>query len=95
MNKKLKQKWIKALRSGEFKQCTGQLKAPKVKEYCCLGVLCNIAKDTRNIESRGGLLKRQLKAFDLPAEKENMLICMNDYQGLDFNTIADWIEVNL
>lgn len=34
--------WIKALRSGKYKQGTGYL--CKNDKYCCLGVLCEIAK---------------------------------------------------
>lgn len=45
--KDLKKAWVKALRSGEYKQCTGELHGYKVKTdnldddvgYCCLGVL--------------------------------------------------------
>lgn len=31
-------KWVAALRSGEYKQCDGQLASPN--GYCCLGVAC-------------------------------------------------------
>jgi hypothetical protein len=41
MNKKLKQKWITALKSGVYKQTTGKLKDNT--GYCCLGVLCEVA----------------------------------------------------
>ncbi len=34
------EKWIKALRSGDFQQCRGALKTNK--GYCCLGVLCEL-----------------------------------------------------
>lgn len=40
MDKKLKTKWIKALRSGKYKQGSGRLK--KGNTYCCLGVLAAI-----------------------------------------------------
>jgi len=44
MNPKIKEKWIEALRSGEYKQ--GQEALLNVyedtKEYCCLGVLCEL-----------------------------------------------------
>lgn len=36
-------KWIKALRSGEYKQTTGALRDNE--GFCCLGVLCDITKD--------------------------------------------------
>lgn len=40
-----KQDWIDALRSGEFKQCTGTLakRENSTISYCCLGVLATIA----------------------------------------------------
>lgn len=43
MNQEVKQKWVAALRSGEYKQGAGYLKNSK-GEYCCLGVLCDVAK---------------------------------------------------
>lgn len=36
------QAWMAALRSGEYHQGTGQLQA--CSEYCCLGVLCEVAE---------------------------------------------------
>ena len=43
MKKNIANKWIKALRSGKYKQGTGSLKTKEGK-YCCLGVLCEITK---------------------------------------------------
>ena len=42
MNQTIKQKWVDALRSGEYEQGTGCLKNSSGK-YCCLGVLCDLA----------------------------------------------------
>ena len=48
MNKIVKRKWLKALRSGEYKQGSGQLVTkpnyPNNEDYlfCCLGVLQNL-----------------------------------------------------
>lgn len=48
MDEQLKQKWIKALRSGRYKQTTNTLRAIDQKGeptgYCCLGVLCAISR---------------------------------------------------
>jgi hypothetical protein len=41
MNPDVKQMWLKDLRSGEFEQGQGYLRAED--KYCCLGVLCEIA----------------------------------------------------
>lgn len=44
MKKKIADLWVKALRSGEFKQGKGRLeRRGDTKEYCCLGVLCELA----------------------------------------------------
>ena len=40
MNQDVKQKWITALRSGEYKQIDGRLR--KGDYYCCLGVLTDL-----------------------------------------------------
>ena len=45
MNQDIKDKWINALRSGEYRQGTGALKNSDA--FCCLGVLCDLhAKET-------------------------------------------------
>ena len=46
MNKEIKEKWVKALRSGEYRQGRGYLRKekndnPNKFNYCCLGVLVN------------------------------------------------------
>lgn len=40
MDKAIKRKWVKALRSGKYKQAREALK--RGDRYCCLGVLCNV-----------------------------------------------------
>ncbi len=40
MNQEIKQKWVAALRSGEYKQGQGELNGDG--GYCCLGVLCDL-----------------------------------------------------
>lgn len=50
MDKVWKQKWIAALRSGEYQQGTGQLSYTQTgeeefTEYCCLGVLCSLVEE--------------------------------------------------
>jgi hypothetical protein len=42
MKKEIADKWIEALRSGEYKQGTGTLQ--NKCGYCCLGVLCKLAE---------------------------------------------------
>jgi hypothetical protein len=45
MKNNIMKKWVKALRSGKFKQGTGTLKQFNSKgqaQHCCLGVLCEL-----------------------------------------------------
>lgn len=49
MKKEIAKKWIKALRSGKYKQGKGYLKQFTSKNeprHCCLGVLCELYNDT-------------------------------------------------
>lgn len=52
MDKKIKERWVKALRSGEFEQGEGMLckvGADGQRRYCCLGVLSQLAVRSRVI----------------------------------------------
>ena len=59
MRQEVKKKWIAALRSGEYKQGRESLR-PTENTYCCLGVLCDLYKQTRH---KGKWL---LNDFDYP-----------------------------
>lgn len=56
MNPEVKQKWVEALLSGEYKQGTGRLRTKTITTvpfdprdlYCCLGVLCDIYRKETN-----------------------------------------------
>jgi hypothetical protein len=52
MNNQVKQLWVEALRSGEYKQSTGFLHNHADGSYCALGVLCEIARQE-------GIINRQ------------------------------------
>lgn len=49
MKQNIMKQWIKALRSGKYKQGTGTLKQYDSKgnaQHCCLGVLCELYNET-------------------------------------------------
>ncbi len=46
MNSQVKEKWIAALRSGEYQQGDGKLR--NRDGYCCLGVLCDLYSKEKN-----------------------------------------------
>ena len=43
MKKEIAEKWVAALRSGDYKQHTSFLANAARTEHCCLGVLCELA----------------------------------------------------
>lgn len=43
MNKDIADKWVAALRSGEFAQGDNRLRGTAADDYCCLGVLSELA----------------------------------------------------
>lgn len=74
MDKKLKAKWIKALRSGQYKQGTGYLCRADLdtpKAFCCLGVLFDI-QGAEWVDDNDGHYSRSCK-FDGEAYRANSL----------------------
>ena len=49
MNQEIKQKWLAALRSGEYEQGTQTLRSFDNK-FCCMGVLCDLYIKEKNAE---------------------------------------------
>ena len=101
MKRELKSKWIKALRSGKYKQGKGRLK--KNGKFCCLGVLRDVVNPKDRRGENGMLSPKQLDEFGLTDNKQNFLASRNDGLGMqnpdrlqwNFNQIADYIQANL
>lgn len=104
MNPRLKEEWVKALRSGDYEQGTVRL-CNDDDQFCCLGVLADIAIDSFWLPRWGGwMLDEGDRALTLGTDIEKKLrlhgkdighlIEMND-GGSSFETIANWIEENL
>lgn len=103
-NKTNVKKWVKALRSGKFKQCTGKLSSGA--EHCCLGVVCVLAgmKPRKEKESGNIFFGRERGELPLKAQRwlgvadsdpfigKNRAIFWNDIVTLSFSEIADKIE---
>ena len=55
MNHEVMQKWVKALRSGDYEQIDGRLRSYGPDKcgkysYCCLGVLCDLHRQEFNAD---------------------------------------------
>ncbi len=96
--KEFKEKWLKALRSGEYKQ--GKRTLRKDDLFCCLGVACDIMGYSKE-DTEGGCyiptsFERVPKILRASGEIPNHLGRMNDNKGgMSFSEIADYIEENL
>jgi len=99
------ERWVTALRSGEFPQGRGNLKNDA--GYCCLGVACVIEKIDPSLlfgkcfPSVGWLpedtllyIKGTIGEKFYSHHLEGTLASMND-SGKTFLEIADWIEANV
>ena len=97
MDKKLKARWVKALRSGKYKQGQGFLKSGG--EFCCLGVLRDIVHPRSKLANGSVLHDRHLQEFGLTSFLQAHLAAMNDGSPYErrrsFAEIATWIEKNL
>lgn len=100
MNPIWKEKWLKALRSGKFRQCSGALKSGNAygqPTYCCLGVLRELLPKQFHKMNRNGddylpaELDEELKLY---IKTQETLAELND-EGYSFDTIAGWIERNI
>ena len=109
MNPEIKDRWVAALRSGEYKQGTGRLR--RVNDtFCCLGVLCDLLDSDQwephaDYYSHGGLSYMNIPSNELREQvglhpdDVNILWKLNDGWGGEtpksFEEIADYIEENL
>lgn len=101
MKKEIADKWIKALRSGKYKQGKEDLHDSVHNTFCCLGVLCDIgyAQPHHNgdayIENDPDLTENcylETKDGYIPSLGTD-LAKLND-NGTTFEEIADIIEKN-
>lgn len=99
LNADFRKRWIKALRSGKFKQIEGALAGEGRGEYCVLGVaayVLGVKKQTMILESAGHprdvLTKEVMECSGI--DKCGHMIGMNDEQGIPFKDMADYLEEN-
>jgi hypothetical protein len=107
MDANIKQKWVEALRSGEYKQAQYGLK--RQGGFCCLGVLCDLHDNTKWENDEDGYSFYQIgdeiqstwlpesleKELAIPSSELSNLVTMNDADNKTFAEIADYIEQKL
>jgi hypothetical protein len=50
VNREVRDEWVRRLRSGEYTQGLLTLYRSSLNEYCCLGVLCEVAREAGVVE---------------------------------------------
>lgn len=109
MNKKIKKKWVEALRSGKYKQGHGMLckrDTDGTKYHCCLGVLT----DLYYRETQGHAMPKSFETKDFlsknvtawsgvgdedPQTGKSSISELNDADGKSFKQIANLIDKHL
>ncbi len=105
MKTRVKQAWITALRSGDYKQGKGSLLTCGLQDnkYCCLGVLVNIFENENDLkfdkDSTGEgrnhcnfLPSIVVQWSGVTVSQQEILASLND-RGIDFNLIARVIDM--
>lgn len=105
MNIAVIERWVAALRSGEYSQTKRSLR--NERGFCCLGVLCDTVKDDMDFDwfLRNGEWTFDGRSGYVPESVANYIniyvgaldryATMNDKQGMDFQEIAAQIEEDL
>lgn len=110
MNPEIKEKWLTSLRSGEFLQGRGCLRATDDLDgkdyYCSLGILCNLlVGEERSWHHRGTVwgfedstttISNTTREFlGITDFQVEQLVVLNDSYQKSFSEIANYIERNL
>lgn len=109
MNTPELRKWIKELRSGNWRQEQGKLQSDKGNRYCCLGVACMLFIPKENLLMneflknilQGSMPNEQPKApswlkkidDDFERRTGKGLANLNDDEKMSFQEIADCLEI--
>lgn len=103
----IQKKWVKALRSGKYKQTNGKLRDER--GFCCLGVACEVvgmkAQKNRHGEylygkqfgitpetARRAIKLRNSNGTPCSGDVSFSLTELNDEKGYSFSQIADVLE---
>ncbi len=104
---KFKEKWLAALRSGDFKKGIFTLHNKEKNTYCCLGVACRINHKQKVLAGAfidEAVFKKDIDKIRVPkilkGDGDNNIVTeklsdMNDSGKYSFKQIANWIEKNL
>jgi hypothetical protein len=86
MNELIAQKWVAALRSGDYKQGKGVLHNQDTNTYCCLGVLCDLYVQENN--NRDSYCEQRM------ISDCSIVTCFGDSTGTLPEEVRTWSGIN-
>jgi hypothetical protein len=89
MKKEIAKRWVKALRSGKYKQGECYLKQYNNKggfNHCCLGVLCELYNDTMKKNHKKTLSTK------IRAKSSNDCVVFNKKEG-ELPSVMKWADI--
>jgi hypothetical protein len=95
MKKDIAKKWVKALRSGKYKQGEGFLKEYNKKNqarYCCLGVLCELYNESMKKNHKKSLKITTREHTDYGTEGNGYVVFNNQGQSLP-SAVKKWAGI--
>ena len=81
MDKHIAERWVQALRSGQYQQGQGELH-PDTNSYCCLGVLCDLYR----VEQGKGEWRKG------PMRGENNIFTVDDEEGYESSVLPESVK---
>lgn len=101
MNKKVKRKWLAALRSGNYEQTRGFMTTVELRDgeahtmYCTMGLLESVVMGRKHMHTFSCIDHDLVKKAGLTMLDANLIIELNDKYKRTFEEIADFIEAAL
>lgn len=85
MNPEIKQRWLTALRSGEYSQTRDKLK--NEQGFCCLGVLCDLYSKEKGVpwEENGGVYSLRNPEDEYDCSDTEIPEFIQEWAGVDMN----------
>lgn len=94
MDPVIKQKWIEALRSGEYSQ--GKFKLYNGQSYCCLGVLCDLyLKETNKEWTVLSNIEQSIGRYYIADESETLPYPVRKWAGIENSMPKTSLETSL
>ena len=96
MKKEVAKKWVKALRSGKYKQGQNYLKKFNDKgepRHCCLGVLCELYNDSMRKSNKKTLDTQTTQVYDLPYTPQEIVTFNGEDTSLPVE-VKNWAGIS-